>query len=68
MLLPLRKQKKTLAKAEKQERYATADKKEHEKYVQSINEALDKNAGTATNILAYMIEEMADEREKGRAE
>ena len=68
VLLPLRKAKKPLAKATSQERYATADKKEHEKYVQSINEAIDKNSGTATNILGYMIEEIADDREKGQAE
>lgn len=36
--------------------------------MQSINEAIDKNSGTATNILGYMIEEMADEREKSKAE
>ena len=44
------------------ESFATSDKREHEQYVKSVNDALEGNASSTTNILAYMIEEMADIR------
>jgi hypothetical protein len=68
VLLPLRKNKKAIKAIGEIERFATADKKEHEKYVQSINEAIEKNSIAATNILSFMLEEIADDREKSRAE
>lgn len=37
------------------ETYATTDKKQHEKYVESVNEALRNNDASVTNIMAYMI-------------
>jgi hypothetical protein len=55
VLLPLRKNKKAIKNVGEIERYATADKKEHEKYVQSINEAIEKNSVAATNILSFML-------------
>ena len=44
------------------ETFATADKKEHERYVDSVNSALQNNDASVTNIMALMIEEMADIR------
>lgn len=38
------------------ETFATTDKKEHKKYVESINAALEGNEASVTNIMAYMIE------------
>jgi len=40
VLLPLRKNKRAIKNITEIERYATTDKKDHEKYVQSINEAI----------------------------
>ena len=50
------------------ESFATTDKKEHEQYVKSVNEALEGNEASTTNILSYMIEEMADFREGSKAQ
>lgn len=64
----MRKQKKAIRNSSEIPKFATADKKEHEKYVQSINEAIEKNSVAATNIMSFMLEEIADDREKGIAE
>lgn len=37
------------------ERYATSDRKEHDKYVETVNNALENNEASVTNILGYMI-------------
>lgn len=36
--------------------------------MQSINEAIEKNSIAATNILSFMLEEIADTREKNKVE
>jgi hypothetical protein len=62
VLLPLRKNKKAIKNVADIEKYATTDKKDHEKYINSINEAIEKNNVATTNILGFMLEEIADDR------
>ena len=42
--------------------YATSDRKQHDKYVDTVNNSLENNEASVTNILGYMIEEIADYR------
>lgn len=72
VLVPLRKRNKAMKESSSStvtkpevltiEKYATSDNAEHKKYVDSVNAALEGNEASVTNIMAYMMEEMADVR------
>jgi len=56
--MPLRKNRKSIKNVNEIEKFATSDKKEHQKYVESINEAIEKNSISATNIMSFMLQEI----------